>query len=238
MERGKLQKQIVETAKNYLGTPYIWGGESICGFDCSGLVKYVYFQCGIDIPRTSYEQYKIGISVEKEDSELGDLVFFCKLSHVGIYIGENQYINAPKTGDVVKVSNLDDRNDYVGARRIISEDNKIIIMPNIQPKMYIGDFKYTLYQYICSMQSNKVSIKCGKFAFNKISKLVGYHKFDEDSGLLDLNGEHIIVQNFLDELDKKQLIISKEANIDTIADGDGYLIEEKIYDDDIILEFA
>lgn len=241
MEKHDLQQKLVEVAKNYLGVPHVWGGETICGFDCSGLVTYVYSRLGIEIPRVTYEQYKIGISVGKENLQLGDLVFFCNLGHVGIYIGENQYINAAKVGDVVKISNLDDRNDYVGARRIISEDNKILIVPNLQPTIYIGDLKYTLYKYICSMQSNRISIKCGKFAYDRISKLNGFHDHSDKikkkiAGVLNLNGEYVAVQNVFEKLPKRQLIISKRAKV--INMNTYHMIEEKIFDDDIILEFA
>lgn len=120
-------KQIVTDAEKYLGTPYVWGGESPQGFDCSGLVQYVYKQVGVELSRTTYDQYKQGTPVSKQDLEPGDLVFFkgsdgswSSPGHVGIYAGDGKYIQAPKTGDVVKISDLDARNDYIGARRIVS----------------------------------------------------------------------------------------------------------------------
>lgn len=116
--------QFVDTAKQYLGTPYVWGGTTPNGFDCSGLVQYVYAQNGINIPRVSQDQYKSGASVAKENLQPGDLVFFTGYTkdpsnpgHVGMYVGNGEYLHAPKTGDVVKVSSLSDRSDYVGARR-------------------------------------------------------------------------------------------------------------------------
>lgn len=116
---------LVDTAKKYLNTPYVWGGTTPKGFDCSGLMQYVYKQNGIDISRTSQEQFKNGTAVDKANLQPGDLVFFkgsdgtaSAPGHVGMYIGNNQYIQAPKTGDVVKISNLSGRGDYVGARRI------------------------------------------------------------------------------------------------------------------------
>ena len=116
---------LVDTAKKYLNTPYVWGGATPKGFDCSGLMQYVYKQNGINISRTSQEQFKNGTAIDKSNLQPGDLVFFkgsdgtaSAPGHVGMYIGNNQYIQAPKTGDVVKISNLSGRGDYVGARRI------------------------------------------------------------------------------------------------------------------------
>ena len=115
---------LVDTAKQYLGTPYVWGGASPNGFDCSRLMQYAYKQNGISIPRTAREQFKAGRSVATENLMPGDLVFFkgakgsaASPGHVGMYIGNGQYIQAPKTGDVVKISRLSGRSDYVGARR-------------------------------------------------------------------------------------------------------------------------
>ena len=118
-------ERISDMAKKYLNTPYVWGGATPKGFDCSGLMQYVYKQNGINISRTSQEQFKNGTAIDKSNLQPGDLVFFkgsdgtaSAPGHVGMYIGNNQYIRAPKTGDVVKISNLSGRGDYVGARRI------------------------------------------------------------------------------------------------------------------------
>ena len=116
-------KNIFDTAVQFLGTPYVWGGSSTSGFDCSGLTQYVYNQNGISIPRTAQEQYNSGVAVDKSQLQVGDLVFFngykgsSGIGHVGIYAGNGQYIHAPKSGDVVKISSLSSRGDYVGARR-------------------------------------------------------------------------------------------------------------------------
>lgn len=116
--------KVVDTAKQFLGTPYVWGGTSPKGFDCSGLMQYAMAKNGVNIPRTSQAQFKSGQAVEKSQLEPGDLVFFKSSSgtatapgHVGMYIGNGQYIHAPQTGDVVKISNISSRKDYVGARR-------------------------------------------------------------------------------------------------------------------------
>lgn len=111
---------LVNIAFKYLGTPYVWGGSSPSGFDCSGFVQYVYREAGINISRTTYTQISEGYAVS--DLQPGDLVFFGSYSapyHVGIYIGSGQYIHAPTEGDVVKVALLQYRGDYCGARRYL-----------------------------------------------------------------------------------------------------------------------
>ena len=92
----------------YLGTPYVWGGAAPGGFDCSGLVMYVYEQIGVSLPHSSYAQWNDGIAgPDATSSQPGDLVFFDGLGHVGIYIGGGEFIHAPHTGDVVKISSLE-----------------------------------------------------------------------------------------------------------------------------------
>jgi len=117
----KLQQSIVRGAQQFLGIPYVWGGEDPSGFDCSGLVEYVFRQNGINTPRVTYEQFKSGKSINVNNVQPGDLVFFRMESagpgHVGIYAGGGKFIHAPRTGDVVKISNLKDRSDLVGIRR-------------------------------------------------------------------------------------------------------------------------
>jgi peptidoglycan hydrolase CwlO-like protein len=111
---------VVAYASNFLGTPYVWGANGPNSFDCSGFTKYVYAHFGISLTRTTYTQINEGSSVSRDNLEPGDLVFFGTGSdphHVGIYVGNNSYIHAPRTGDVVKVSALT-RSDYIGARRI------------------------------------------------------------------------------------------------------------------------
>ncbi|HEX6679234.1 MAG TPA: NlpC/P60 family protein [Gaiellaceae bacterium] len=111
---------VVAIAEHYLGVPYRWGGASPSGFDCSGLVMYVYAQVGVSLPHSSYSQYGMGSPVSRGDLQPGDLVFFDGLGHVGIYVGGNSFIHAPHTGDVVKISSISGwyASTYVGARRI------------------------------------------------------------------------------------------------------------------------
>jgi cell wall-associated NlpC family hydrolase len=112
---------VVGVAMQYLGTPYVWGGASPSGFDCSGLVMYAYAQVGVSLPHSSYAQYGAGVPVSYGDLQPGDLVFFDGLGHVGIYVGGGNFIHAPHTGDVVKISSLSGwyASSYVGARRIL-----------------------------------------------------------------------------------------------------------------------
>jgi cell wall-associated NlpC family hydrolase len=105
----------------YLGVPYRWGGASpSTGFDCSGFTMYVYAQIGVSLPHYTGSQWNMGSPVSRGDLQPGDLVFFNGLGHMGIYVGGNNFIHAPHTGDVVKISSMTGWYDstYVGARRL------------------------------------------------------------------------------------------------------------------------
>ena len=117
--------KIVETAKKYLGVPYVWGGASPSGFDCSGFVYYVTRSLGFNTSRTLSAMYKQGTPVEKSDLQPGDIVFFKNtyksgISHVGIYVGDGKFIHSPHTGSVVSYADLNSdyyTNHYYGACR-------------------------------------------------------------------------------------------------------------------------
>ena len=119
--------KVIDLALAQVGKPYIWASANPnIGFDCSGLVYYVYKQVGISLNRTSYTQINNGVSVDSKDLRKGDLVFFNngggRISHVGIYIGNNQFVHASSPGTGVIVSKLFGSyfgNTYVGARRIV-----------------------------------------------------------------------------------------------------------------------
>lgn len=125
-QRQKKVDSVIATAKQYLGVKYQWGGSTPeTGFDCSGYVSYVFAQNGIALPRISRDQYTVGTKVAFEDLQRGDLVFFSIagngiVSHVGIYLGDGQFINASSSkGVTVYVIGSYWKSVYVGARRIL-----------------------------------------------------------------------------------------------------------------------
>jgi cell wall-associated NlpC family hydrolase len=115
---------VVSIALQYLGIPYLWGGSTPQGFDCSGLVQYVYRQVGVPLPHYTVSQwnYSGAVPVPKDQLQPGDLVFFNGLDHVGIYIGYGYFIDAPHTGANVRIDSLSGgwfTSHYDGARRIV-----------------------------------------------------------------------------------------------------------------------
>jgi len=121
----EVRGEIVRTAESFLGLPYRWGGSSPeDGFDCSGLTMAVYQLNGLDLPRSSREQWGTGVPVGRRELSGADLVFFAtsgrgRVSHVGIYIGKNRFIHAPGKGKTIRVDSLSKRyfrRRYVGAR--------------------------------------------------------------------------------------------------------------------------
>lgn len=103
--------RVVSIAQHYLGVPYVWGGTSPSGFDCSGLVQYVFNQIGIHLPRTSYAQGAAGQRIPASAAQPGDLVYYG--GHIGIYVGGGKMIHAPKPGESVKVAKVWGSPSYV-----------------------------------------------------------------------------------------------------------------------------
>jgi len=117
---GTQASQVIAIAMQYLGVPYVWGGASPSqGFDCSGLTSYAFAQIGVSLPHHAATQFGYGTPVSSDDLQPADLVFFHGLGHMGMYIGGDQFIHAPHTGDVVKISTFSSYSGFVGARRIL-----------------------------------------------------------------------------------------------------------------------
>jgi cell wall-associated NlpC family hydrolase len=113
--------RVSDYAKRFLGIPYLYGGSSpSSGFDCSGLVRYVYAHFGVSLAHSSYAQFTSGRSVDRRALRPGDLLFFDDLGHVGIYIGNGRFIDAPHSGARVAIETLDGwyAAQFDGARRI------------------------------------------------------------------------------------------------------------------------
>ncbi len=118
-------RRVIQTSLSYIGVPYVFGGTTPSGFDCSGFTKYVFASAGISLPRTADVQYEVGTPVAYNDLMPGDLVFFSTYtygaSHVGIYLGNGRFINASSSRGVA----IDSLNSsywgsrYIGARRVI-----------------------------------------------------------------------------------------------------------------------
>lgn len=117
---------VISTAKSLMGVPYVWGGTTPNGFDCSGFSQYVLSKNGISVPRTASEQYTVGTSISKSNLRVGDLVFFTTYkagpSHLGFYMGDGNFIHASSSKGVT-ISSLNSSyyaSRYIGARRVIN----------------------------------------------------------------------------------------------------------------------
>ncbi len=138
--------QIVADAKKYLGVPYVYGGESTSGFDCSGLVQKVFSDLGISVPRTSTEQAQVGTPVANlSDAQPGDLLFFnsdgSQTGHVGIYMGNGQMIDAAHTGTNVRVEPV--WGSLTQIRRVVPDNS----VPSYVPKSMAAIFENAGAQY-------------------------------------------------------------------------------------------
>jgi hypothetical protein len=127
-KRDYLRNEIVATARKYIGIPYKWGGESPrTGFDCSGLTMVVYRLNGLQLPRSSRAQWQAGKPIDHSQLQKGDLVFFAtsggqRVSHVGIYVGNNKFLHAPGKNRKIRMSSLSSKyykSRYLGARRYL-----------------------------------------------------------------------------------------------------------------------
>jgi murein DD-endopeptidase len=122
----------VRVALDMVGTPYVWGGNTPRGFDCSGLVQYSYTLAGLELPRVTIKQRSASRAVSRKQLRPGDLLFFHiegkRYSHIGIYIGDGQFVHAPRTGKFVTTASLSNpywRKFFGGARRPVSEDRMV-----------------------------------------------------------------------------------------------------------------
>lgn len=115
--------KVLDTASSRKGTPYVYGGSTPSGFDCSGFTMYCYAQSGVGLTHNAQAQYNETTSVNSSDMKAGDLVFFGSstgsITHVGIYVGDGKFIHSPQTGEYVRVDSLSSRSNFVGATRVI-----------------------------------------------------------------------------------------------------------------------
>ena len=123
------RQQIIDYAAKFLGCKYVYGGNTPSGFDCSGYVKYVFKHFGVDLTRTSANQYANSVRIKKSELKIGDLVFFSqnagssKVGHVGIYVGGGQFIHAAAPGKGVRYDSLNSTyysSHYIGSGRVLS----------------------------------------------------------------------------------------------------------------------
>lgn len=118
--------ELLSSAMGFLGVAYRFGGTSPTGFDCSGFMQYIFRKAyAVNLPRTSAEQASVGVAVSRADLQPGDMVFFrttgSRISHVGMYVGNNRFIHAPRTGKRIEITSLSNtywNSKYATARRV------------------------------------------------------------------------------------------------------------------------
>ncbi len=111
-----LGERVAKIALRAVGVPYSWGGASMSGFDCSGLVYWAYGRFGVEVPHSSYALYETGRRVARSQLEPGDVLFFSGLGHVGLYLGRGRMVHAPQSGRNVEVVTL--RGSHYGSRLV------------------------------------------------------------------------------------------------------------------------
>lgn len=160
--------KISEFARQFIDTPYLWGGTTPAGFDCSGYIRYVYSNLGIDLPRTTEAQFKAGKTIAQKDLQAGDLVFFENtykegISHSGIYLGDNMFISAESKGVAISklVSHPYWGPKYAGAKRVTAEANAFVSDLAIKPIPPVNKFtdlqeSHPAYKAILDLSSKGV----------------------------------------------------------------------------------
>ncbi len=120
--RPSLGERAARLAPRWLGTPYRYGGTTPTGFDCSGFTRFVYGKLGVELPHNAAQQYAVGRAVSRSKLRPGDLVFFHRLGHVGMYVGDGRMIHAPQSGDRVEIVRISGHygERLVGARRLVA----------------------------------------------------------------------------------------------------------------------
>lgn len=159
---------VLSNALSYIGTPYVWGGTTPSGFDCSGLTQYVYRDAGVSLPRTAAQQSNKGERVSMNELEPGDLLFWGAQGssyHVGIYIGNGSFVHAPKPGDSVKITKMKHfRPDF--AKRVLPE-NTLKVVEETTFNSVIGTAKAP------SIEGKNVTLKEGLFSVTYYSAYDG-----------------------------------------------------------------
>ena len=137
---------LTTLATSFLGVPYLWGGTTPNGFDCSGLVQYCYREVfNIELPRTTYYQCEVGVEVPFEELLPGDLLFFDDggdVHHVAMYLGDGYYVEAPHTGDVVKITAMNDKLPDFAKRVVEVRDVELSEYSDAQLAMFVEREKY------------------------------------------------------------------------------------------------
>ena len=154
--------QISEYARKLMGAPYLFGGNTPLGFDCSGFIRYVFVNFGVTLPRTSEDQFNVGTSVPVENLQLGDVVFFENtykpgISHAGIYIGNNEFVSAENPEKGVSVSKLVGHpywgTRYIGAKRMVGgQAQPVPQLPKPKPDVTFSDLPPSHLAYAAIQQ--------------------------------------------------------------------------------------